>query len=203
MKNYKPSADMPEPEVSKTFVTSRGISVPIKPVSQFKIDSLRMAKVEISPPTYRVSTVGGDEQEYPLDAVAAENKGRLDEWNAYLKEKQTAESGYAKKFLEMVIWEGAEIEVPGPDSDWQKTNDYFGIKVPDNAIERKLFYVYNELLGTPEDIGDLVSQIFAVSRIDEEAVKILRDSFRAGIRRKTNRSLPEAAGQVEDKKPDI
>lgn len=173
----------------KTFTSTKGVTVNLQPVSQFKIDSLRAAKTEIPAPTYTVTVAGGDKFEHPLDEEIARNKGRLDEWNEYKAAYQKAESEHAKKFLELLIWEGVSIEVPGVDSDWQRASEHFGMTIPENPIERKLVYVYNEILGTPEDIGDLISAIMSVSKIDEEAVTKLRESFRAGIQRKANKPV--------------
>jgi hypothetical protein len=183
---------------NKTFTSTKGVIIALKPVSQFKIDSLRAAKEEIPAPTYTAKVAGGDSFEYPLDEEIARNKGRLDEWNEYKAKVARAEAEHAKKFLELLIWEGVDAETPGADSEWQKTSDYFGMKLPENPIERKFVYVYNELLGTPEDIGDLISSIMSVSKIDEEAVSKLRDSFRAGIQRKANKRVSEDEGLLED-----
>ena len=183
----------------KTYSSSKGVTLRLKPVSQFKIDTLRTSKEEIPAPVYEATTVGGDKLNYPLDEEIARNQGRLPEWNAYLEKKKVFDADHAKKFMELMIWEGVDVDVPDCDSEWQKSSDYFGIKVPENPIERKLFYVYNELLGTPEDIGELISQIFSVSQIDEEAVAKLRSSFRAGIQRKADSRLPKKQKQLADK----
>ena len=185
--------------MNKTFTSSKGATIELRPVSQFKIDTLKASKAEIEAPTYTVPIVGGGSQEVLLDAVSAKNKDRLDEWNAYTEARAKAEADYAKKFLELMIWDGTEITVPNGDSEWHISNEHFGIKVPDDPIERKLFYVYNELLGTPEDIGNLIAEIFSVSSIDEEAVATLRNSFRANVQRKPNRTSPKGKKPMEGK----
>jgi len=173
--------------------TSKGVDLVLKPVSQFKIDSLRMSKVELPVPTYTMKVVGGESLNYPMDEAIAKNQDRMDEWNAYVAEKAKADSEYMKKFLDLLIWESVEIEIPDKESEWQKANDYFGIKIPDSAVERKLFYVYNECLGSPDDIGELMADIFSVSKIiDEEAVTKLRASFRLGVSRQANSRVRKA-----------
>lgn len=157
------------------------MTIELKPVSQFKIDTLRSSKVEPLPPTYEVKTVTGDVQVFPLDETIATNKDRLPEWNSYLSEKKKLEAEYAKKFLELMIWEGTEVTVPDIESEWQKSNDYFGIVIPDNIVARKMFYVTNEILATQEDVGNLLAEILTVSKIDEEVVDKLRASFRVAI----------------------
>lgn len=187
----------------KTFSSSKGVVIELRPVSQFKIDTLRASQEEVPVPIYVAETVAGEKQEFPLDEIIAKNKDRMDEWEAYQARKHAVEADHAKKFMELIIWEGVSVEVPGPDSSWQKTSEHFGIRIPENEIERKLFYVYNELLGTSQDIGDLISAILSVSQIDEEAVAKLRNSFRSGIQRETNRNLSKKQRALEDKEPDL
>lgn len=183
----------------KNFVSSKGASIELRPVSQFKIDTLRASKHETPAPTYEMSVAGGGKQVIPLDQIIAANQGRLEEWNQYLEKRAKEEEEHSKKFLFLIIWEGVQITVPDMDSEWQKVNDFLGIEVPENLVERKLFYVYNELLGTPQDLGDLIAEIFAVSQIDEEAVKQLRDSFRLAMERKPNQPSPKNNGAMASK----
>lgn len=181
----------------RTFTSSKNVTLDLIPVSQFKIDTLRASKVDIPVPTYEMKVAGGESLNYPMDEEIAKNKGRLPEWKAYVEAKAKVEAGYSKKFLELMIWEGVNCVIPDVESDWQKSSDYFGIKIPDNPIERKLFYVYNELLGTPEDVGNLIAEIFSVSQIDEEAVETLRNSFRANVQRKANSRVRKVKRKVE------
>jgi len=187
----------------KTFSSSKGADLELRPVSQFKIDTLRASKEEIPVPTYETKVAGGDSLLIPMDEEIAKNKGRLDEWNAYIKEKQKKEAEFAKRFAELLIWEGVFVEVPDAESEWQKSSEYFKIKIPDNPIERKAFYVYNEFLGTQEDIGNLIAEILSVSQIDEEAVGKLRASFRIRAQRKANQRVRAKQGKVEGQKPDV
>lgn len=187
----------------KTFSSSKGVVLELRPVSQFKIDTLRASQIEVPVPLYEVKTVAGETQNVPLDEIIAKNKNRLEEWEAYIAAKKESDADHAKKFMELMIWEGVAVDVPGPESEWESTSAHFGIKIPENLIERKLFYIYNELLGTSEDIGNLISEILSVSQIDEEAVRTLRNSFRSGIQRKTNLGLSKKARALANKKPNV
>lgn len=189
--------------MNKTFSSSKGIAIELKPVSQFKLDTLKSSKEEIEVPTYKANLASGETQFIELDEEIARNKGRLDEWNSYINAKKALDAKYSQKFLELLIWEGVDVTVPDTESEWQRVQEHFGIKVPDEPIARKLHYVYNELLATPEDIGNLMSDILSVSQIDEEAVGKLRNSFRSGVQRKANSGVPKRQRSLENKKPNI
>jgi hypothetical protein len=154
-------------------------------------------------PTYETKVAGGDTINLPMDEVIAKNKDRMDEWNAYSKLVQMNEARFTQKWIELLIWEGIDLEVPDKDSEWQKTSEYFGLTVPDNPIERKLFYVYNEFLGTTDDLGELVAQISIVSQIDEDAVAKLRDSFRHGVQGQADKGLRKKQRRLENKKSNV
>lgn len=183
--------------VVKTFSSFRGIAIPVKPVSQFKMNTLNDSRRVVPVPTYEVENVAGEKQIFPLDEKIAENKGRLEEWKTYLTEKKVADEWNAKKYLEFMVWEGVEVEVPDKDSTWQKDCEHFGMTVPEDPIERKLFYVYNEFFGTKEDMQNLVIEIMTISQVDEEAVAKLRDTFRSGVQRPSDQVNGKGKGKVD------
>lgn len=181
----------------KTYLSTKGIEIKIKPVSQFKLDAIRNSQEEVPVPLYKSVTVTGEEQEIPMDEVIAKNQGRENEWEEYLTKKKTSLTNYSKLFMEFVIWEGVDCEIPDLQSDWEKTNKRFGIKTPTEIVARKIFYIQNELLGTPDDIGELVSVIFTNSGISEEVVDKLKKSFRTGVSGKGHKQVGNKEGGVE------
>ena len=187
--------EQPTTEAPKTFCSARGIQLVLRPVSQFKLDSQRASNEEIPVPTYTMNVLGNDVP-YPMDEEIARNTGRLDEWKEYLKAKSALERDKAKKFTDLLIYDGVDIEVPGPESEWQTTSDIFGIKIPTDPIARKLHYVYTEVLISQEDIVNLISQILSVSQMDEEVVRKIRDSFRAQKKRNADSTVRQAKRKV-------
>lgn len=188
---------------TKTFVSSKGVELALRPVSQFKLDSLKASFKEVPIPQYEMTIVGGEKVRHPMDATIAQNQGRMDEWNEYLKAKSANERDKAKRSTDLLFFEGVDVEIPGPDSEWQKTSEYFGIKIPADPIERKLHYIYNETLVGGEDIVNLVAQIFEVSQMDEEVVRNIRESFRARKKRNADQPVHPKNGKVAVKQPDV
>lgn len=189
---------MSDPNLQE-YHSSKGAVIKLRPISQFKLDTLASTKIEVAVPTYATKVAGGDELNYPMDEEIAKNKGRLNEWNAYLKKKKDADTQYTKRFMEMMIWDGVDVIVPDEDSEWQRSCDYLGITIPPNPVERKALFVYNELLGTPDDIGSLITEIFTVSKIDEDAVNKIRNSFRLGASRQADKRVLKKSKRVESK----
>jgi hypothetical protein len=97
---------------TKTFVSSKGIELVLRPVSQFKLDSLRASAEEIPVPQYEMTIVGGEKILHPMDATIAQNQNRMDEWNEYLKAKSANERDKAKRFTDLLLFDGVELDVP-------------------------------------------------------------------------------------------
>jgi hypothetical protein len=187
----------------KTFCSAKGITLKLRPVGQFKLDALRTSKVEVPIPQYQMTIAGGQKVDHPMDEIIAKNQNRMDEWLAYKREVAEQNRLQAERFSEMVIYDGVDIEVPGPDSEWQRQMDHFGIKIPDEPIARKLKYVYSEALVGPEDLGALVSQIMSISQVDEEVIAKMRASFRVRTNGHSSRPTGKGKGKVEKQEPDV
>lgn len=192
----------PAEQEKKTFVSSRGFTLNLKPVSPHKLDAVRTSMDAIDVPTYEINSVGGIEN-HPLTAEIAKEKDRLLDWNTYLLKKQEYDKEMNKRMSELMVWDGVDIEVPDENSDWHKQCTRLHIKVPTDPIDRKMLYVYGEFVGTPEDMFNLISQVLSVSTQNEEVIQRMRDSFRANQERKANPPLREGQGQVELEKPNV
>lgn len=187
----------------KTFVSAKGVTLVLRPVSQFKLDAIRTSAKEIPVPQYEMTVAGGGKVLHPMDEIIAKNQNRMDEWNQYQAEVRQQASLHASRFTELVVSEGVDLEVPGEDSEWQKNMEHFGIVVATGSIERKLQYIYSEALVGPEDMTALVSQILSVSQIPEEAIAKIRNSFRVAPQRDANRSTRKNKKQVEKQQSDV
>jgi len=191
--------------MAKTWTSSNGTVVTIRPVSQFKLDNLRSSKKEIPVPTYQVTTVAGDTQEFPLDEEIAKNKDRLPEWQKYVTEKNQNEAIYAKKYFSLLVWDGTDIE---PTEKWLTEAEYFGT-LPQGetelqtAIKRKVQYIYDEVMMTAEDMNNLMAEILLISKISQEVVDNLRASFRSRVQGKTNKRMAPQKVELEGTRPEL
>lgn len=207
MKNFKKDAQTkaPEVEVAKTFTSAKGVTVDLVPVSQFKLDSLRQSQASDleAPPTYTVEIVGGASEEHSLDEISAKNSGRLDEWNAYLERKKKQDNENNKSTMDLCFYDGVKVDVPGEDSEWQKVSEKLKIKVPSDPVDRKLHYIYTEVLVGGDDIAGLFAAVLAVSQLDPKVVAKIRNSFRAKKERDADSAAEKEEAELADKQPDV
>lgn len=185
--------------MAASWTSSNGKKVTIRPVSLFKLDTMRASKKELPVPVYVATTVAGEKQEYPMDEVIAQNQGRQEEWKAYLAEKAKQEALYSRRYFSLLIWDGVDIE---PSEKWIEEATYFGT-LPENKIERKVQYVYDEILMTGEDANELMAEILQISQVSKEAVDKLRASFRARAQGKAHKRMSPQKEPMESKGADV
>lgn len=188
-----------EDQVLKVFTSSRGIDIQIRPISQFKLDAVRASREEVPVPTYEADLAGGDKETLALDAISAKNKGREEEWKQYLLNVEVEKKEFGKRFNDFICYLGVEVEVPDEESQWQKISNSLKIKIPEDEVQRKVFYINTELLGTPQDMGDLITTVLQASRLAPEVIEKMKDTFRTALERKTNLPVPAGEVAVENK----
>lgn len=184
--------------VDKFFISTTGMKIPLKPISQFKLDAMRTSRKEIPVPTYEADLPGGDKEVLPLDEISAKNQGREEEWKQYLSNVEAEKNEFGTRFNDMVVYEGVDLDAPGAGSDWEEKCKMFGLIIPANPIKRKIFYINNELLGTPEDIGDLVTAIYAASKFAPEVIAKMKATFRSAMEEQKNKRVAKGEVPVAD-----
>lgn len=186
----------------KTFVSSKGVELNLRPVSQWILDEIRTSGEEIPVPQYEMTIAGGTKVNHPMDEKIAINQGRLDEWKEYKRKKHEQDTAQSKRFTDVIFLEGVEVADPINDSEWLAKMELYKINVPTTPTERKLKFIYQALVGG-EDVTALISQILSVSQIPEEAVRKIRDSFRPHAQRNTVGRSGKNKRKVEKQKPDV
>jgi len=190
---------MSDENENRIYTSSKGAVLKLRPISQFKLDSIQASRKQISPPTYTVKPVAGPEQEFPLDEEVATSRGRLDEWVEYVKKRDAVDADFSKRFTSAVIWYGVDVE---PSDEWITDATFLGT-LPENKIAKKVQYVYDTFLETTEDMGNLLSDILEISQINQEVVERLRANFRTGKGRKTHSGMAAQKVPVEVEEPII
>jgi hypothetical protein len=182
----------------KVYTSTKGVKIPLRAVSQFKIDAMRSSREEVPVPTYEADVFGGDKETLELDAEIAKSQGREKEWKEYLAAVEQETRVFGILFNTMVVSEGVDLDAPGPDSDWQRSCDKYKLKIPEDPIDRKVFYINTELLGAFEEMGDLMTAIFAASKFSQEVIAKMKGTFRSAVERKKDPGLaPETVGVAD------
>jgi hypothetical protein len=166
-----------KPKSTDTLTTSKGITVRIVGVSQLWLDKLRTAVKFPDPPKYSVTTVTGDVEYHSHDETTLETDEDRRLWAEYQAETAKAEFRRNEMITKYVLTKGVEVDIPD-SGEWIDMNAFLGIDLPTNPIERKYEYVRSEVVGTAEDLAEIISKVMELSGVPQEALEEAKASFR-------------------------
>lgn len=164
-----------------SFTTSRGIVVPLQPISQWVFESLRRKFVLPERPTYEVKTLTGI-QHIPHDEKSIEQTpDDKPKWDAWLQEHNAAVRVYDEQAIRAYVLFGTAL--PPPDDGWEKRHALCGLDVPSDPEERRLYYMRTEVLVTLDDVTGLLDALRDLMGVPREDVNKTKDSFPDSVQR--------------------
>lgn len=177
-------------ENASVFVTSTGFTLKLKPVSPFLIQKVQTSMPEPPAPTYTVTTAAGNVETHTHDAESIKDAPDTDKeaWVKYITELRAQQSEVNDRLVRLIILRGIESDVP--EYGWDRAQEDLGVTVPKDPNERKVHYILTETIGTAEDMANLITNVIALSGVNQEAVEAARSTFRNSLRR--NGSTPAA-----------
>lgn len=182
----------------RVFINSRGREVRIQAIQLSTLERIRIrarkdmeeAGFSFERPTYQVKTAGGDvPMVYPVTAESVEAKGdeeetarRRDALAAYNANVNALMALAGSRNLQYIFAEGVE---DGPDEEWLAKCQHYGIDVPEDRLDRKFFFIMEEVCPAPDDLADLQAAILDLAtegRIRKEDVEAAKSFFRRATR---------------------
>ena len=155
-------------------------------------------------PRYSYTTAGGDIAEDEMDDAVADDPKTSEEdkqrWAEYKAAEEEAGQQQFAKIVEVCYKRGIKLLDYEPEGEWlEEHRDWLGLDVPDKSYERRMYFIETEVVGSPEDVMDIVMGVALASGIDKEAVAAAEASFRSAIRGAQGDAASESAeeaGQV-------
>ena len=187
--------------------TSNGYRVRCKPIAT-KLDMLSQnIAAKYTWPDAPVRIVTGPpepdgspawEIEKPLAQEYIDSGGATDEqkaeWTAYslqhsvVTNEFNADAGTAR--LRMIAIQGTEL-VDDPGDAWVKRHEFIGLTIPQDDLERQMYFFMNELLGDfTEDLGLIMTGIMKATGFDKEMIADAEASFRNSMGRIIGKAKP-------------
>lgn len=171
------------------FELQTGRRIRTKKVSPFVIERILNSMEQPKTPTYSVTTVTGDEQEFELNEKMLEGEdfeARPEEqkaewkkkWQEYKDADTTFRSELNEKLLNLIFYKVVDEAVPD-DDEWIEDQEFIGIDVPrDNKRELKVHYIKTEVITSPSDIEGLLAHTMKSIGVRKEVLLQVEDSFR-------------------------
>ena len=172
------------------FTSSTGRTVKLQAVSPFLIDQVKASVAMPEPPTYTVTTATGGTETWPHDETTLATDDDKKAWAAYKLAVKNAQAIQNDRVARLILSRGVQVDIP--NDGWREFQTELGVKVPESPIDLKVHFITTEVIGTPEDLGEIVAQVMGMSTMNERAVGVARDSFRLAIQRNTTEGLTQA-----------
>jgi len=206
---------MSDKNLNKGFYTTEdGRKIPIHAVSMMELTEIERGITAefiergepVDPPTYKVTLAGGDTQEYPLNATILEvaddpdeTQRRKDAWALHADTTQRLRSEIGTVTLSVIMEDGIAVGVP-PEAWIQKMRRRH-VKLPDDPNELRNFYVLQEFLRSPLDIGGVQVAIMQLSTggiIPEKDIEAAQDTFFRALQEAFQTTAGTMAGSGSD-----
>ena len=143
----------------------------------------------IKVPTYEIKTVAGDVEIHDLDPESLEHpedpeetERRKEAWTAYQRNLVEFKSEESDRLADASLYYGVDLrdDEEYTSGNWVKPLKRFGLEVPEDEVERKLFYLKNFCFNQA-DIIMLIARIQFLSLsgvVDQKAIEAAEDFFR-------------------------
>lgn len=184
------------------FPTTDGRIIAVRPVDikvtlQLIRDGVRKRHLaqgkKIDAPTYSVTTAAGAVETYPHDETTLQTDEDKAAWAQYQTDRAAMEREGEMAVLKYFLLEGVICE--DPPKEWLDRQAYYGVELPEGALDRKLHYLQTTILPTPRDLELALAMVLAVSATgNEEAVAAAEALFRRAMEGPTAQLDQPAAG---------
>jgi len=172
------------------FYTTAGLEVEFDPISPITLEEsekgleaeYRARGEPLEPPTYETILAGGGTQTFTHDATTLESEEDKAAWQAYKDATGKLAAEQAQLRLEMVL-SALKVKLP-EDTAWERKLKRWHITVPEDPDAKWMFYVQREILKTPSDIFEAMTQIIGASMrgsVSEEAIEAASATFRSSV----------------------
>jgi hypothetical protein len=162
-----------------------GYSLVVEPVSPLapKAIEIQYRKKYSEPecPTYSVEAAGGVTETFEFDGESIV-EATTEEKEAYIVYKEALEewqTGLTLRLLRLFLSQGITLKLTKKqEEDFRVELELLEIDVPENKLERELFYLETFVLSTQDSMQEVIQAVMAETGIKEEAIEAAGATFR-------------------------
>ena len=172
------------------FYTTAGLEVEFDPISPITLEEsekgleaeYRARGEPLEPPTYETILAGGGTQTFIHDVTTLESEEDKAAWAAYKAATGKLAAEQAQLRMDVVL-SALKVRLPEDDA-WVRKLKKWHVTVPEDPDERWTFYILREVLKTPSDIFEAMTQVIGASMrgsVSEEAIEAASATFRSNV----------------------
>lgn len=174
--------------IVETSRGTRGVCKPIAMMIESQESNIRESVDWPEIPTYTFTDVAGTEIERQHTQGTIEDPATSEEdrvaWADYLLAQQAAQAEFDERrnngLLRLLAFEGFEV-LDGADDGWERRHELYGMVVPTDEFEKTIHYFQTEVIGTQDDVFNIMLGIYRASGYDEEVMAKVEAGFRAEV----------------------
>lgn len=172
------------------YTTTVGKTIRLKGLPSMLIEKIQGSVKMPDPPTYAATTAGGDVENHFHNETTLDVEGDPEQtaknhkaWEEYIAERDRINAELSERMMKLMLIKGTEVEMPN-DDEWIEEQVFVGAdisKIPEDRLGRKYYYIVTEVIGSPDDLNNIMNTIMKISGVGEEAVLAAEASFRRAV----------------------
>lgn len=171
--------------LAQTYTTASGQTVLLRGVSPVLIERVRDGFTKKnpppSPPTYTAEKAGGEKVEMEHTEATVETDAEKQALLDYQEAKEAWDRELNDRVLGLIAVRG--VVIPQEDIDdplWWDMQEMLDVEMPDKAdpIAVRRHYIETEVIGSADDLAEILAQVMLMSGVDREVAETLRSLFR-------------------------
>jgi hypothetical protein len=167
---------------NSVYITTTGKEVRYVGVSQLLLDKVRTSVILPDPPTYEVTTAAGEIEVHEHNETTLETEEEKAAWEHYQALLHAAQEAQKERLIKLLLMKGIDFDMPVVgEGDWLEMQEFLGLEIPEKNLDRRYHYIMTELVGTPEDLAEIMEGVMRKSGVPEEALAEARKSFRGAL----------------------
>lgn len=167
------------------YTTANGRAIYLTPVSPLLLQKLNESFDEEWPepehPWYDVEIAGGDKERHLHDDKSAEETGpeTVELLNGYRDELRERNAEISRRVMRVIFLKG--VDYGEITDDWIAEQEYMGIKVPDNPVGRRMHFIETEVIGSPNDLANIMTEVMAMGGVGRERIDEVKRMFQSRL----------------------
>jgi hypothetical protein len=164
------------------FTNTRGMSMSLMGLPPYLVQMATESIPRPKAPTYKVERADGGTDEFSHSEDTIKDPKTTEEekiqWETFLSDVKSANSKASEVLLNVIIMEGIKLDVVPEDmAKWEKRMKVLGIPLPDDEMEKEMFYKKEYAFATQEDVEIIMSKVLELTGISREEVELAKSSF--------------------------
>lgn len=171
--------------IPDVLTTSKGASVKLIGLNPARLTRLQTAGKMPDVPYREIPNDLGVPQRENLSANDLQDDDERARWAAYLEECNVIEEKRNENVMKYIFTEGFDVDLTDIDEWAREEVEEYGLEVSEKRIQRRMDFINARVLGTAEDLGNIMAGVLERTGVPADMLDEVRNSFRGTLRQNT------------------